>query len=102
MRTAPEHLAIHQHALRGFRNYPYLCVLQAPGLGGRDCIMCPVTSAGEPGPTSPSIMLDGLRHVIVLRLMQAVPVLVLADAVGSATEIRPDIGRAIDRLFFGI
>ena len=102
MRTEPEHFALHRHHIRGFRHYPFLCVLQAPVAGGRDRIVCPVSTTDELGPTSPRLMIEGRDHVVMLRFMLSLPVLALGEAVGSAQAIRPAIGNALDLLFFGI
>ncbi len=102
MRTAPEHFALHRHRIPGFRHYPFVCVLQAPVTGGRERIVCPVSTTEENGPTSPRLMIGGRDHVLMLRFMVSMPLPALGEAVGSAEAIRPAIGNAIDLLFFGI
>ncbi len=102
MIRTPDHLALHRHRFPGLRAYPFVCVLQAPVAGGPDRIMCPVGPAAPPGPTAPSLLFEGQRHFIMLRLMVGLPLRVLGEAVGTAEPVRADITRGIDLLFFGI
>ena len=102
MRTEPDHLALHRHRVPGFGHYPFVCVLQTPESGGRQRIVCPVSTTDEVGPTLPRLVIGAREHVLILRLMLAMPLAALGEAVGSAESIRPDIGRGIDRIFFGI
>lgn len=97
-----EHFAVYRHRARPFAAFPLICVLQAEMLAGPEAIMCPVGISAETGPTTPVVEIMGVRYVIYLRKMAAFPVRVLGERVGSAEGIRPAIGNALDRIFFGI
>jgi hypothetical protein len=84
--------------------YPLIVVLQADVAEGSERIVAPLTlaSASPPSRMRPLVDHDGEKFIVVMRMLGLVPNRVLRHKVGSITQYRDDLTRALDWLFFGI
>lgn len=97
----PDHFALHRHRIGRWSDFPLVCVLQSPLVAGPELIICPVSTFGPAGPTSPMIAMGGTAYFLRLRMMAALSPRLLSEKLGSAEAIRSDIVNGFDRLFLG-
>jgi len=102
MIRSPGHLAVHRHRVAALRDYPFVCVLQAPAAEGAERVVCPMVAENLRGPTTPRVELQGKSYAVLLRQMRWLPLRALGEPAGTAEPARADIARGIDLLFFGI
>jgi len=68
-------------------------------------IVAPVVKVGEDfavDGTTPTIELDGTRHMIAIHLLSPVPVRSLTAVIAHAGHLEREIKNAIDMVFFGV
>lgn len=106
MGPAMQHDVFPNPAIRSCSAFPFIAVLQADIVEGRNRMVAPLAPReampGAAGRLMPVVRHDGRDYLLALELMVSIPPNDLRHAVGSIKSHRDDITRAVDWLFTGV
>jgi toxin CcdB len=92
--------------VRARKEYPFLIILQSDRAGLLNTIvaapLAPAAPAFERSRIHPIVAIDGTRYVVFTEYLAAISSRDLGRIVGSASDSRYDITRALDMLFTGV